>query len=137
MGKLKPPKPKGYGKVAPPPPSAIDPNTLRVVFGFRHIVKGYDLSGGNGQDACNFIDGLRIRCSMTWAELRQQSHYALGSEKIAAAIKVGIPASIPVDRHADLLCFRFGDNMERFIGFQVGPIFEVVWIDHAGECYKH
>jgi hypothetical protein len=137
MGKLRGPKPKGYGKLAAPAPAAVDPNTLHVVFGFRHIVRGYDLSGGDGRAAGNFLDALRIRCSMTWAELRQQSHWGLGSEKIASAIKVRIPDSIPTDRKDELLCFRFGGDMERFIGFQSGPVFEVVWVDHDGSCYDH
>jgi hypothetical protein len=38
---------------------------------------------------------------------------------------------------SELICFRFGGDMERFIGFQDGATFEIVWIDHAGKCYKH
>lgn len=136
VGKIKTPKPKGYGKLSAPPPTSIDHNTLRIVFGFRHIVKGFDLSAGDGKVAGNFIDGLRMRCTMTWAELRRQNRERLGSEKISASIRVGIPQSVAPEKKEDLLCFRFG-NLERFIGFQDGATFEIVWIDHSGECYDH
>src|SRR5215469_5497601 len=96
--KLKSVVPSGFGKLRSPGTGSPDPGTTRVVFGFRHIVKGFDLSAGNGKDAGNFIDGLRMRCNMTWAELRSQQRQKLGSEKIAPSMNVGIPASIPTDK---------------------------------------
>jgi hypothetical protein len=137
MARPKPPTAGGHGRISAPDASPVYTNTLRVVFGFRHIVKQYDLRGGDGNDAGNLIDSLRIRSTMTWAQILQSGRQHLGSEKITAALRVPIPPGVPAAKRDALLSFRFGDNMERFIGYRDGATFEIVWIDHAGECYQH
>src|SRR6185503_15416806 len=128
MGRLKQPKPQGHGKIRVPEAQTVDPNTLRVVFGFRYIVRGYDLSDATPAQSRGLIHGLRMRSGLTWAELRMQRREQLGSEKIAPAIRVGIPDNVPPEKRPELICFRFGGDMERFIGFQDGATLEIVWI---------
>jgi hypothetical protein len=137
VAKPKAPKPKGSGRLAPPHSEGIDPNTLSVVFGFRHIARGFDLSGAAAKHAGQFVDALRLRSSITWAQIIGSPREKLGAEKIAAALKVPIPESVPERERTALLCFRFGGDMERFIGYRNGATFEVVLIDHCGAAYDH
>ena len=137
MGKIRSPNIAGAGRLAPPLAAAPDPATQKVVFGFQHIVEAYSLGGCKADDASAFLDALRLRCSLTWAQVSQAPRQGLGSEKISAALNVAIPDSIPKDRHDDMRSFRFGGNKQRFIGFRSGATFEVVWVDHDGNCYDH
>ena len=84
-----------------------------------------------------FIDALRLRSDVTWAQIISLSRRKLGYEKISQALKVMTPQSVPPNDHSKMLCFRFGGDMERFIGYRNGATFEVIWIDHAGETYDH
>ena len=129
MRKPRQPKAKGAGRIVSPPSVGIDPNTQLVVFGFKHIVRGFDLSGADVQDGHNLVDALRLRCSITWAQIIGSPRQKLGCEKIAAALKVEIPDALPNDKRESLQCFRFGGDVERFIGYRHGSTFEIVWID--------
>lgn len=137
MGKPRGPKAGGAGRIVSPPSVGVDPNTQSVVFGFRHIVRGFDLSGANAIDGRNLIDALRLRCSITWAQIIGLPRQNLGFEKIALALRVAIPDSVPEAKRDSILCFRFGGNLERFIGYRHGSTFEIVWIDHSGQTYDH
>lgn len=137
MVKPRGPKAKGAGRIAPPPSEGVDPNTQLVVFGFQHIVRGFDLSRANALDGYNLVDALRMRCSITWAQIIGSPRQKLGCEKIAPALRVAIPDSVPEAERNSIMCFRFGGDVERFIGYRQGSTFEIVWIDHGGQTYDH
>lgn len=136
MARLKNPPAEKSGRLAAPRTDSIDPNTRLVVFGFQHVIADFDLSGAQVADAARFIAGLKKRCSISWAEIRRSPRQGLGCEKISQALKVPVPDQLG-HKADDMLCFRFGGDMQRFIGFQDGATFEVVWIDHSGQAYDH
>jgi hypothetical protein len=137
VGKLRPPKPKGYGRLAAPEPEMIDQNTLKVVFGFQHLEYEYALNGATNAQVVAFLDALRMRSQITWSQINSAPRQKLGFEKIADALRIGVPAQIPEKCHDRIVCFRFGGDLERFIGYREGATFEVVWIDHDGRAYDH
>ena len=75
------------------------------------------------------------RGKMTWLQLRLAHRHGLGSEKIArSSMLIPIPPRVTED--VDILAFRC-IGIKPMLGFRLGRIFHIIWIDKNLTAYKH
>lgn len=137
----KPTKQKGkqapFLKAAPsaPPPN---PDLFPPAFSFEKMQDG----SGNSFNCCQDDDRLSLakRIFMLsrepWRKIRGASNKGLGSEEIPRSrIKRPVPATVTDD--VDYFHSLHYTGHKRFIGYKVGQIFYVLWVDHNFSVYKH
>lgn len=141
MGRPKPTKQNG--KRAPflkagAPTTPPNPDLQPPAFSFEKMQDG----SGNSFNCCEEDDRLSLakRIFMLsrepWRKIRGASNKGLGSEEIPRhQIKRPVPQSVTEDvEHFHSLHYV---GNKRFIGYKVGQIFYILWIDHNFKVYKH
>jgi hypothetical protein len=122
------------GGVAP----TVNADDLYPAFSFE---KMQDKSGNSvnccaDEDRVALVKRLFMLSRMTWKEIRNAPAKGVGSEQIPKfRIQRPIPPSVTpdVDQFSSL---HFSGN-KRFIGYRVGQIFHILWVDHSFEVYNH
>jgi hypothetical protein len=73
---------------------------------------------------------------MPWRQIRQGSRGGFGSEKIdRLSIKLAVPTTVTEDiQHFYALHYV---GKKRFVGYKVGQVFYILWVDHNFTVYKH
>jgi hypothetical protein len=141
MGRPKPTKQKG--KDAPflktnaqNAPASLD--LLPPAFSFEKMQDG----SGNSFNCCEDEDRLSLAKRMfmlsrePWRKIRGASNKGFGSEEIPRnRIKRPVPASVTDDVDHFLSLHYVGKK--RFIGYKVGQIFFILWVDHNFQAYDH
>jgi hypothetical protein len=129
----KPPFLKGAGQ---PTPTNID--ELPPAFSFEKMQDG----SGNSFNCCEDDDRLYMakRIYMLsrepWRKIRQASSGGLGAEQIPRdRLKRPVPTVVTPD--VDFFYSLHYVAKKRFIGYRVGQVFHVLWIDHTFEVYDH
>lgn len=107
-------------------------------FSFEKMQDG----SGNSFNCCEDADRLALAkrlfmlSRLPWKEIRQASARGLGSEQIPRyRIKRAIPRVV-TDEVESFSALHFVAN-KRFVGYRVGQIFYILWVDHTFEVYDH
>ena len=124
---------KAAAPSAPPNPEDFPP-----AFSFE---KMQDTSG-NSFNCCEDDDRLYLAkrmfmlSRMPWKQIRAGRREGLGSEEIPRShIKHGIPASVTED--VETFHSLHYVAHKRFVGYRVGQIFYILWVDHNFGVYDH
>ena len=116
--------------------SDINNNDRKPIFSLEYMVNDYSVANCNAEQKAAFADALWARSQMTWRQIIQAPRHGLGSEQIPRhAIRVGIPRAITEDV-SEFLSMRFYTNAP-MVGFRVGRIFHIVWLDRNYSVYDH
>jgi hypothetical protein len=107
-------------------------------FSFEKMQDG----SGNSFNCCEDADRLALAkrlfmlSRMPWKQIRQAPASGLGSEQIPRyRIKRAIPPNV-TDDVDPFLALHF-TGKKRFVGYRVGQIFHILWVDHTFEVYNH
>lgn len=122
------------GDVPDPP----NPDKVPPAFSFEKMQDG----SGNSFNCCEDEDRLYLAkrifmlSRLPWEQIRGAPREGLGSEEIGRSqISHGIPASVTEDvQYFHSLHYV---AKKRFVGYRVGQIFYVLWVDHNFKVYKH
>jgi hypothetical protein len=107
------------------------------IFCLEYIQKGYYISNCTKDEQVAFLDSLFSRRNLPWTDLKGMHRHKLGPEKIARnAIKAPIPPLILIKPDTTFLAFRF-DGLKAMVGFRVGRLFYVLWLDQQFKLYRH
>lgn len=97
---------------------------------------------GNSFNCCEDEDRLNLAKRMfmlsrlSWQSIRQAPSKGLGAEQIPRhRIKRPIPTAVTED-----VAFFYSlhyQGKKRFIGYRIGQIFYILWVDHSFAVYDH
>lgn len=73
---------------------------------------------------------------MTWQQIQYSGRHGLGSEKISRSEIKGAPIPHEITEDTPLLAIRFC-ALAPMVGYRVGQVFHVLWLDRAFTLYKH
>ena len=135
---IKPPKPKRAPFLRSEETHAPNIDTYPPAFSFEKMMDG----SGHSFNCCEDEDRLALAkrvfmLSRTpWNQIKMASSKGFGSESIPRdRIRPGIPASVTQDvSHFFSLHYS---GKKRFLGYRVGQIFHVLWVDHDFSVYDH
>jgi hypothetical protein len=137
MGKFKGPKKAEFlrGGTLPPTQNTDD---QPPAFSFE---KMQDASG-NSFNCCQDDDRLALArrlfmlSRISWKQIRHAPASGYGSEQIPRhRIRRPIPTTVTED--VDSFSALHYVGRKRFIGYRVGQIFHILWVDHSFEVYDH
>jgi hypothetical protein len=88
------------------------------------------------EDRLYLIKRIFMLSRMPWKEIRQAGSQGLGAESIQRfRIKRPIPSSVTEDVESFYSLHYVGKK--RFLGYRVGQVFHILWVDHNYEVYNH
>jgi hypothetical protein len=123
---------------AQPRAAPSNPDLLPPAFSFEKMQDG----SGNSFNCCEDDDRLALvkRIFMLsrepWRKIRAAPNKGMGSEEISRRqIKHGIPKLVTDD--VDYFHSLYYMGKKRFVGYKVGQVFYVLWIDHNFKVYNH
>jgi hypothetical protein len=97
---------------------------------------------GNSFNCCEDDDRLALArrifmlSRLAWKEIRQAPASGFGSEQIPRyRIKRPIPPSVTDD--VDSFSALHFSGKKRFLGYRVGQVFHILWVDHDFKTYNH
>ena len=126
---------KGRIRDKPAAGSVVNNDNLKPIFSLEYMVNEYGVGRCDAEQKAAFADALWQRSQLTWRQIIQAPRHGLGSEKIyRSSIAVGIPPAISED--VVFLSMRFYSNAP-MVGFRVGQIFHIVWLDTGFSVYDH
>ena len=137
MAKFKGPKKAEFlrGGTLPPTQNVDD---QPPAFSFEKMQDG----SGNSFNCCEDDDRLALAkrlfmlSRMPWKQIRHTSAKGLGSEQIPRSrIKRPIPKTVTDD--VDSFSSLHYAGKRRFIGYRIGQVFHILWIDHTFKVYDH
>lgn len=106
------------------------------IFCFRHLHPDYSIEKVDDNERVCFINKLYTFSKMKWQDIQLAPRHGLGSEKISKdSIKAGIPTTISADVD-HFLALRY-NGKKPIVGYRVGNIFHIVYIDYNFSVYKH
>ena len=111
---------------------------LPPAFSFEKMQDG----SGNSFNCCEDDDRLALArrlfmlSRMPWKEIRQAPASGLGSEQIPRyRIHRAVPNSVTDD--VDSFTALHFVGRKRFLGYRIGQVFHILWVDHNFETYDH
>ncbi|WP_346297087.1 hypothetical protein LRC39_09565 [Rhodopseudomonas sp. P1] len=138
MGKFKGPNKAEFLRGGTVPHSLQSDDDRPPAFSFEKMQDG----SGNSFNCCQDEDRLALAkrifmlSRMPWKQIRQAPSSGLGSEQIPRKrIKRPIPTSVTED--VDSFSSLHFSGKKRFVGYRVGQIFHILWVDHSFEVYDH
>lgn len=119
-------------------PDPQNPDDQPPAFSFEKMQDG----SGHSFNCCEDEDQLYLAkrifmlSRIPWKQIRGASRQGMGSEEISrGAIKHAVPASVTEDVGFFHSLHYVGKK--RFVGYRVGQIFYVLWVDHNFKVYSH
>jgi hypothetical protein len=119
-------------------PQTVNFDELPPAFSFE---KMQDRSG-NSFNCCQDDDRLALAkrlfmlSRLSWKQIREAGSFGLGAEQIPRyRIKRPIPPGVTED--VDKFASLHFNGKKRFVGYRVGQIFHILWVDHSFEVYNH
>lgn len=130
------PIPSGSDRITTPQETKSS-NSLHPAFCFRHIDEDYSLKNCEKDVQALLSQKLEELGKLNWESIQNAGRKGKGHEKIERnALKKRQKGDIPGDRK--YLSFRLGKGRNSvFIGYRIGKVFYIVWIDPHGELYSH
>lgn len=116
----------------------VNTDELYPAFSFE---KMQDKSGNSvnccgDEDRVALVKRLFMLSRLTWKEIRQAPSSGMGSEQIPKyRIKRPIPSTVTPD--IEQFSSLHFSGKKRFVGYRVGQIFHILWVDHTFEVYNH
>lgn len=114
-----------------------NPDTQPPIFSFEKMADktGFSIECCDDAERSAFARRIFKLSQMIWRDIRQAPRHGLGSETIArASIKPRLPDSIPED--AAILALRY-NGMKPMVGYRLGRVFYVMFLDHSFSVYDH
>lgn len=138
MAKFKGPKNAAFLRGGTLPHASQNVDDHPPAFSFEKMQEG----SGNSFTCCQDDDRLALAkrlfmlSRIPWKQIRQAPSKGLGSEQIPRdRIKRTIPTTVTED--VDSFSSLHFVGKKRFIGYRVGQIFHILWVDHTFEVYDH
>jgi hypothetical protein len=138
MGKFKGPNKAPFLRGGTLPHASQNIDDHPPAFSFEKMQEG----SGNSFNCCQDDDRLALSkrlfmlSRMPWKQIRQAPSSGIGSEQIPRyRIKRAIPTSV-TDEVESFSSLHFVGK-KRFVGYRVGQIFHILWVDHSFEVYDH
>lgn len=119
-------------------PESLNPDEYPPAFSFEKMQdgSGHSFNCCDDNDKLNLAKRIFMLSREPWRKIRGASRHGLGSEQIPRGqIKHGIPQSVTEDVEYFHALHYVGKK--RFIGYMVGQVFYVLWVDHNFKVYKH
>jgi hypothetical protein len=126
-----------FSKNSRPISNPVSDSDLKPVFSFQHMNSnsGWSIDCCQAEDRAQLSAKLFRLSQLTWAQIRQSSRHALGSEILTlSTINASIPAVITDD--VKLLAFRY-NGKKAMVGYKDGHVFHVIWLDWNYTLYRH
>jgi len=118
------------------PPTNLDAQP--PAFSFEKMADG----SGHSFNCCQEEDRLALSkrmfmlSRMPWQQINLAPSKGMGAEKISRGeINPGIPTAVTEDVSYFYSLHYYGKK--RFIGYKVGQIFHILWVDHNFGVYDH
>jgi len=112
-----------------------NPDLKPPVFSFEYLQQNYCVADCNADERSSVLSKLHTLSKLSWQQLRQAPRHGLGYEIIARnSIKAPLPRILTDE--VNLIAFR-AINMAPMVGFRVGRIFHILWVDRAFTLYNH
>jgi hypothetical protein len=128
-------QPSKGGKHIKAPEPAVNTDKETPAFCLRHLDKPHSLEQCSVDEKAALVDQMRVLGQMTWIEIKGSGRHGAGTELIArTSIKRPIPAHVTDD--VAFLALRF-DGKKPMIGYRIGRIFHIVWLDRDFTVYPH
>jgi hypothetical protein len=124
---------KGRGK-----PLDSSPDDLPTAFSFEKMQEksGHSVNCCQDEDREKLIQRMFMLSKLPWKNVKNAPNKGLGCEQIPKGrIKKPIPSSVTPD--VDSFSSLHYQGKKRFIGYRVGRIFFILWIDHDFTVYDH
>jgi len=136
MARVSRPHQKGTHGIKPAKRPATPSSELTwPVFCLRHLQPGYDVDNLSKDERCHLLGRLRLLSKLEWRQIEQTHRHGMGKENIArTAIRPPLPSVVTTD--IKLWSLRFS-GIKPMIGFRVGAVFHLLWIDHNFSVYPH
>jgi len=138
MGKFKGPNKALFLRGGTLPHSSQNVDDHPPAFSFEKMQDG----SGNSFNCCQDDDRLALArrlfmlSRMPWKQIRQAPSSGIGSEQIPRyRIKRAVPTSVTEEVESFSSLHFVGKK--RFLGYRVGQIFHILWVDHTFEVYNH
>jgi hypothetical protein len=138
MGKFKGPNKAAFIRGGTLPHATQNVDDHPPAFSFEKMQDG----SGNSFNCCQDDDRLALArrlfmlSRLPWKQIRQAPSTGFGSEQIPKhRIKRAIPTSVTEDVESFSSLHFVGKK--RFVGYRVGQIFHILWVDHTFEVYDH
>ncbi len=97
---------------------------------------GHSFQCCEDDDRLHLAKRIYMLSRMPWKQIRGASSSGLGSEEMPRyRIKPAIPSSVTEDV-SSFTCLHYVGK-KRFVGYRVGQIFYVLWVDHSFAVYDH
>lgn len=115
--------------------NAQDIDNSPPVFSLRYLQRDFCVDCCEKNEKAAFADKLFKLSQLSWADIRKADRHGLGTEKISRnSIKAAIPTHITPD--VDFLAFRFCAKAP-MVGYKLGSVFYILWLDRAFKLYDH
>ncbi len=124
------------------PPTALEPTNDEddfVAFSFQDLHKdyGFNTSQCNHQLRLDLLSKLRVISCKSWNDLEKAGKKS-GFESLPInALRKPIPEDIPLKGVNKLHVLRFNGQDARLIGYRLGRVFYIIFIDPELEVYNH
>lgn len=125
---------KGSKNILAPDPA---PNFDRQppAFCFQHLDSSHPLEKCTPEEKVALINQIRLLSQMTWLQIKGAPRHGAGSETIArSSIMRAIPSHVTDD--VTFLALRF-DGKKAMVGYRIGRIFHIIWLDRDFTLYSH
>ena len=97
---------------------------------------GSSFSCCENDDQLHLVKRIFMLSRIPWKQIRSAPRKGLGSEEILrTSIKRAIPTQVTDDVEYFHALHYVGKK--RFIGYRVGQIFYILWVDHNFKVYNH
>ncbi|WKM72880.1 hypothetical protein Q2T70_03790 [Klebsiella oxytoca] len=114
---------------------ACDVDSNPPIFSLRYVQKDFCIDCCEKHEKAALADSLFRLSKISWSEIRKAGRHGLGTEKISrSAIKAPIPSHVTED--VEFIAFRFCSKAP-MVGYKLGAVFYVLWLDRAFKLYKH
>ncbi len=104
-------------------------------FEFLNHDARYGLSKCSSDEKSRFIEKIVQLSQLTWAEIQSSGRHQVGFEKIPAK-QIRAKLHPEADARRDYLSFRCIGKAP-MVGYRVGRVFYILWIDRDFTLYKH
>jgi hypothetical protein len=123
-------------QAAPVPPP--NPDDQPPAFSFEKMQDG----SGNSFNCCEDDDRLYLAkrlfmlSRIPWKQIRGAPRTGFGSEEIPRAqVRPGVPSVVTEDVTFFHALHYVGNK--RFLGYRIGQVFYILWVDHNFSVYDH
>lgn len=126
--------PKG-GKHILAPEAAPNFDKQPPAFCLQHLDSSHSLENCTSDEKVALVNQMRLLSQMTWLQIKGAPRHGAGSETIArSSIRRPVPSHVTDD--VTFLALRF-DGKKVMVGYRIGRIFHIVWLDRDFTLYPH